>query len=116
MGQNAPVELDRALTALSAPYRRQLLVALQEQDPGDAVEDPLDLVGTDSEQAATEIALVHCHLPKLEEMGYITWNRDTGTVGTGPEWEAIAPLVELLSQHRDELPDEWFGCQRSSST
>ena len=52
--------------------------------------------------------LFHIHLPKLEEMGYITWDQNTNQISKGPKWDEIAPLLQLIYNHQDELPDKWL--------
>jgi hypothetical protein len=100
---------DELLYSLSDPYRRQLLVALLEHNPQDDFDrDPLDVVSASGEPEVLKTELVHNHLPKLEQMGFISWNRDTNEISRGPEWEAIAPLLELIHTHRGELPDGWL--------
>lgn len=95
--------------ALADPHRRQLLVAVLNSNPqdGDAI-DPLDeLTYSENEADRLRTALVHKHLPKLDEMGYIEWDTENGTFSKGPRWDEIAPLLELIHEHRDELPDDW---------
>jgi len=100
---------DVALSALADPYRRQLLIALLEHNPQDDDDhDPLNLLAEDEEDELVQSALVHNHLPKLEEMGYIEWNRTTDKISKGPNWDAIAPLLALIDDHRDELPEGWL--------
>jgi hypothetical protein len=95
-----------ALSALSNPYRRQLLVALLEHNPQDSDDrDPLDILSGTEEPDVLETELFHRHLPKLDDMGFITWNRETDQISKGPRWEEIAPLLELIYTHQDELPD-----------
>ena len=98
------------LLALADPYRRNLLVALLDDNPQDEEDlDPLNRRGgTDATPLARETELVHVHLPKLAEMGFIEWDRATGEISKGPDWEAIAPIVQLLHEHREELPDGWL--------
>jgi hypothetical protein len=55
-----------------------------------------------------QLELLHNHLPKLEELEYIHWNQDNREISKGPKWDEIAPLVELIHNHRDELPDGWL--------
>ncbi len=50
----------------------------------------------------------HVHLPKLEEYGFIEWDRDSHEVRKGPKFNEIQPLLELLVSHSDELPDDWL--------
>lgn len=100
-----------ALRALESPYRRQLLIALSEENPpDDAGRDPLNIVSEEGESDVSESELVHQHLPLLEQRGYIEWDwdQDTHTIEKGPNWGDIGPLIELLHEHRDELPDEWL--------
>ena len=48
------------------------------------------------------------HLPKLEDMGYISWDRNTNEISKGPAWDDIAPLLKLIYDHQDELPKGWL--------
>jgi hypothetical protein len=98
------------LTAISDPYRRQLLVALLDHNPQDDADlDPLDVVAeTERESTVLESELVHNHLPKLDAMEIIRWDRDSGEISTGPEWDEVAPILELIHDHREDLPDGWL--------
>lgn len=108
MGGDAE-NFDQVLSALSHPYRRELLVALTAHNPQDDDDiDPLGLLENGGEASALEVDLVHNHLPKLEEMGYITWDYDTGEISKGPDWDEIVPLIELIHDNREELPDGWL--------
>lgn len=100
---------DDLFEALSNPYRRQLLVALLDHNPQDDHDrDPLDLVSDDIEPDVLELHLFHNHLPKLEEMGFIAWDRETNEISKGPDWEEIEPLLTLIESHQDELPNGWL--------
>lgn len=96
--------------ALANRYRRQLLFALVDENPhGDERLDPLELLddrGLVDDVETTHIELVHVHLPKLDNHGFVDWNRDTGTIDTGPAWTVIEPVVDLLQGHREVLPTE----------
>ena len=98
-----------SLEALKHPYRRQLLVAMLAQNPQDDDDvDPLDVVEYSAADAERlQVALRHQHLPKLEQRGYITWDRQTGAISKGPNWDEIAPLLTLIDDHSDELPAGW---------
>lgn len=96
--------------ALSDPYRRQLLIALLDHNPQDDHDsDPLNVFSEADEVADTlEIELVHTHLPKLEAEGFIEWDQETGNISKGPNWHTIEPILQILHDHRDELPDNWL--------
>lgn len=101
-------KLGQALEALSDRYRRELLLALLIENPqSDDDRDPLDIIDPPDEPDVLEAELFHNHLPKLESMGYIEWDRDTGQIATGPDWADIAPVIELIAEHQDELPEDW---------
>ena len=103
----------QAFDALADPYRRQLLFALFDANPqDDDYLNPLDLLvegETTDDRAATRIELRHAHLPKLADMGFIEWDRESGELSKGEKWKEITPLLQLMHEHRDELPDEWLS-------
>lgn len=92
--------LDDLFDVLTHRYRRRLLVALL-YDPRTALEIP------DESTQASEVEFHHVHLPKLEEQGFIEWDRRTRTISPGPAFEGIRPLLGLLDEHSGELPDGW---------
>ena len=101
--------IDDVFEALAAPSRRQLLFALEETNShAHSPFDPIDIL-TDGDETvdahSTQVELVHVHLPKLSKQGFVDWNRDTGTIETGREWEKIEPVLSVIREHRDELPD-----------
>lgn len=104
---------DRALSALGSQPRRQLLVALLDHSPqpdggGVAVSEGFEPVADGGHSTSPNIRLVHVHLPKLTDLGYITWDREAGEISPGPNWSEIEPLLELLRNHAEELPDGWL--------
>ncbi|MEF8809109.1 DUF7344 domain-containing protein [Natronomonas sp.] len=85
-------------------HRRLILLLVNDG----AIETEADVIfrgGADSEIA--EIELKHNHLPKLADAGYIEWDRETGRISKGPNFDEIEPLLELLENHADELPPDW---------
>jgi hypothetical protein len=50
------------------------------------------------------IRLRHNHLPRLEDAGYIEWDREEGTVSRGPAFGEVEPAIRLLSANADRLP------------
>ena len=98
-------ELDEMLEILCDRRRRRVLVALLKRTADTQARGTVGLgevVETDSERAQ----MVHCHLPKLDETGYVNWNRNEATVSTGPEWDALESLLRAIIEHRRELPGD----------
>ena len=102
------VKFDDALDALAHVQRRRLLLSLLEHNPQD--DSPVVLGDTESEKEALEslTAMNHVHLPKLVEYGFIEWDRESNEVTKGPDFPEIRPLLELLDDHADELPEGWL--------
>ncbi|ELZ08892.1 hypothetical protein C479_12229 [Halovivax asiaticus JCM 14624] len=86
------------MEALQNGRRRRVLAAIQEEGPL-SVADATRSVAADSDcgegrTASVRVMLHHAHLPKLEAMDYICWNREDETVSEGPAWDEIAPFVQ----------------------
>lgn len=95
------------LQALEDRHRRQLLVTLLDHHPSrDRLRVPDDMGETALDAPPEE--LIHHHLPTLEIAGYIQWDKENHEVMQGPKFNEIRPLVQLLHDHRDELPDGWL--------
>ena len=86
---------DEAYLALADEQRRGVLLALLDEATVD-----IDVLIDDRAEPLRQISLHHQHLPLLEQMGYVEWNRDAQRVARGPQFEAIQPLVEF---HGDEV-------------
>lgn len=86
--------------ALGHQTRRRILVELMDHNPV--------AVGNSHECEVSEVELIHCHLPKLDSMGYIVWDRDRETIVKGPDWEEIEPVIRLLSDNRECVPNNTF--------
>lgn len=105
-----PKELDTALDLLADRYRRRLLLALFEHHPqnDDDTQIPAEIPIEDNELDQLRIQMIHSHLPKLEDAGVIVWDRAHNTVSKGSQFDGLLPLLQLLSDHADALPDEWL--------
>lgn len=97
---------DNTFDALAHEARRTLLLDLLESVPQDAGFELLtgESTPTDTEQQV-QIASYHTHLPKLEDYGYIEWNKDAHEVVKGPRFEEIRPLLEWIDNHA-EIADQ----------
>ncbi|WP_367175236.1 DUF7344 domain-containing protein [Haloarcula rubripromontorii] len=96
------------MNTLANVQRRKILVRLLDHNPQD--DTPVVVDDSEQDQDAIErlISMQHVHLPKLEEYGFIEWDRDSHEVRKGPKFNEIQPLLELLVSHSDELPDDWL--------
>ena len=83
---------DNCFDALSNGHRRSLLVDLLEENPQRVAEH---LPTSDREQQL-RAAAYHAHLPRLEDYGFIRWDRATAEIEKGPKFDEIRPLLEFL--------------------
>lgn len=87
--------MDRVFGALSKRPRRVILEMVREGQ----VEHMSEVM--DLGESAANVGLVHTHLPKLQEEGFIEWDRDTGDISKGPHFEEIEPLLEFIQTHEE---------------
>jgi len=105
--QRERTTLDELFDVLSKPPRRRILSALAETNSRAVTEFVPGEVTGDERREDVLVRLHHTHLPKLDEPGFIEWNPDSQTVERGPRFDEVVPVVELLLDHRDELPSGW---------
>jgi hypothetical protein len=99
---------DRAHEILRREYRRRVLSHLLAIDrSGGSLQVPGDVLVDGEDPTIVRTTLFHRDLPKLEDAGFIRWDRTTGRVRPGPAFDAIRPFVELVRDNRSSLPDEW---------
>lgn len=108
MNMGALVQFDDALDALADVQRRKLLLSLLDHNPQD--DAPVMMGGSESEIEALQslTTMNHVHLPKLVEYGFIEWDKEANEVSKGPNFVEIRPLLELLDDHAEELPEGWL--------
>jgi len=97
--------LDRAFEALEHPRRRVLLYCLREQERIDVGElaDRIAAQERENEDRAqlgeaagnVEAALIHHHLPKLDEYGIVDFDRRSGTVRFSRPPDPLAELLDV---------------------
>jgi len=106
MNTETQLHPDEQLQLLADGTRRRLLVALLD-DTLDSL--PVDITeGVRDNEAVNHIELYHVHLPKLDDSGFVEWDREQRRVSRGPQFSAIEPLLTLLQDNRDELTGEWL--------
>lgn len=102
------VTLDAVFSALAHSIRRDVLSMIVARNPRKGGEfESDDLVESSGEPERHYLELYHNHLPRLDEAGFIEWNQETDTILKGPNFEGIRPLIELVQDHEDELPEDW---------
>jgi hypothetical protein len=92
--------------ALSNEHRRQVLFALQDCDPGKMLSVPEDLPFEAVDPDSLRTQLYHVHLPYLAERDLVKWERETGRVGRGPDFDAARPILESIRAELDVRPPE----------
>jgi hypothetical protein len=97
---------------LSHEYRRRILIAVAQDNPRDEDDITSETIADEHEEDGDGLELLkqqfyHTHLPKLADAGFIDWDRDSGIITRGPRFEEIEPLLRLMHDHQDELPDDW---------
>ncbi|AGB36776.1 hypothetical protein [Natronococcus occultus] len=99
---------DEAFELLSDGNRRELLLALLDRDLRVGT-DPQLSVDTivESGNRESELCLYHAHLPKLESVAVIDWQRERDEIRTGRRFDELRPLLELLRDHPDAVPGEF---------
>lgn len=98
--------LETTFDVLAETYRRRLLMTLlahNSQDDDQWI--PADVVVSDEDIDRPTVSMTHIHLPKLEDMGFIEWDRDANEVRKGPQFEEVRPLLQLLDDHADEFSE-----------
>lgn len=104
---------DDMLYVLSNIHRRTLLLSLFEAEQDGRRE--IDVAAYSESVPDVRFAqLYHNHLPKLADYGFINYT-DQRTITTGPNFDEISPLLELLHTHRDELLHSWKWVRRGQS-
>lgn len=96
---------DRISKATNCETRRAILLALYDPDRTGPI-DAEDVEDDDDDSA--RIDLEHAHFPILEDLGYITWDRDEDVIRPGPRWNEIQPFLRLIVQNEDQLPSDYF--------
>ena len=109
--QRSPADgatLDEIFRCLSHPTRRRILTRLAEHNPRH--EDEFSTRGfdpDDRELTMFKTRIHHKHLPLLEKSGFLEWDREADVITRGPNFEEVRPLIDLMVNHQDELPEGW---------
>jgi hypothetical protein len=94
MGSSPAQTLDRALDALSDRHRRSVLIALAEEGTDDVAAATARLAD-DASTEVVKLRLHHHHLPKLDDLDYVAWDRESGSIDRGSQWGEVAPVLDV---------------------
>ena len=111
-GQVADLELDQVFEILKNQRRRVVLRYLNEHDgPIDlgelaehvaAVENDVSVSAISSDQRKrVYVGLYQCHLPKMDDMDIVSFNKNRGRISLGPNADRLNPYLQPPSDERD---------------
>ena len=91
---------DTTFAALASEPRRNLLVALLDENSQDAAVHASEDVdaGALKTKHRLQTVMYHSHLPMLVDSGFIEWNTDTQEILKGQQFEEIRPLLECIEE------------------
>lgn len=98
---------DSQLDAIGHVDRRRLLLALLNGSSEDDGPIEYDRLADDFDGRDVLLSMRHRHLPTLEEHGFVDADPDRRSVSRGPRFDEIRPLIELLDENDDRLPEDW---------
>jgi len=93
--------IDDHFDALADEQRREVLLAILEQNPRD--DRSVTAAVRMNEERTRTTELHHVHLPKLEDYGLIDWDRERHEIVKGPLFDQIRPLLVLLEENQEQL-------------
>lgn len=97
--------LDEQLSTVAHATRRRFLLALLEENSIYVAAAESYGSGDETDGRDSRVVMHHAHLPKLDDAGYIEWNRESHRVTKGPQFREIEPLLRILEDYREELAD-----------
>ena len=111
--------MDDQFDALRNVHRRRLLVALLDRETVEGAEwrrgaavtvggtDPGTNDGTRAGARgppdSTAAELYHVHLPRLDDQGFVDYDRESDVVTRGERYDEIRPMLELLDANAERL-------------
>lgn len=65
---------------------------------------------TSTERKRAYVGLYQCHLPKMNELGAVTFDRDRGTIDLGPNHEQLLPYLDVGQEaDQERWPRYYLG-------
>lgn len=94
--------VDQTFDILRHSSRRRILMRLYHHSgPGKASIDPTDFIPEDANQEQIQSELYHTHLPRLDDSGFVDWDRHRDLIMRGPQFEELYPFLDLLEESED---------------
>ena len=93
--------------------RRELIVALIESPPHREVDLPAAANSPEDriDPERLRLNLVHNHLPRMAEEGFIEWERDSLRARRGPRFDEVAAVIKAIDAY-DGVPQHLTeGCR-----
>jgi hypothetical protein len=104
---NPSAQWDNVLDSLTAEPRRQIIASLLAAPHDRWLSLPDAAVSSHTADGdSLRTSLKHYHLPKLAELGYISWENQPFRLRRGPNFHVIGALVDYGLDGSDNYPDE----------
>lgn len=99
---------DDLFRALASQERRQLLGTLTTYSPHVWVNLPEGARSPYNEHTRSDlrVALVHQHLPLLEQLGYVQWRSSPLQARRGPNFGEVEAVIDSIGKDIEGYPDE----------
>lgn len=94
---------DDLFDALADSQRRRILAELLDHNPRDA--SVVSAGKTEEKRERERITKHHVHLPKLDDYGFIEWDRSEEVVTRGPRFDEIKVILESIDDLEDGSSD-----------
>ena len=95
--------LDSFAECMGHEHRRKVLFTLHQAEEGERLVVPDDFLDQDVDRERLVIELTHRHLPKLQDAGYVEWDRARGEIREGEDFERLEPLLEVLTDYYEYI-------------
>ena len=95
--------LDSFAECMGHEYRRRILFSLHQLEGGESLHVPRDVLEEEDDRDAFVVEIAHNHLPRLDELGYVSWDREAQVVEAGEGFERIEPLLDVLTDHYEQI-------------
>lgn len=102
--------IDRSYDLLSHAYRRQVIYTLRDDRTATTGElaDAILAAGLADARDRTLAALVHTHLPKLDDHGIVEYERDDDVVALADGASRLEPFLEVTARRETDSGQSSF--------